>query len=121
MSVLGTGVAAAVAQTSLQAKQVAHDRDRKKAQNDQNNQRLRESFEAHLHQLEDAHQVEPVDRLQIDGHLSQNHPQQKKPTKDEAQNIPVPQDGEAGPANPAGTPPAPAGEASLYRHLDVQG
>ena len=52
MSTIGTGVAAGVAQSSLQAQQTARERDRKRAQEADNAKKVRENFESHLHALE---------------------------------------------------------------------
>ena len=126
MSVVGTGVAAGVAQASLQAQQVARDRDRKKTEEDQSARRLRESFEAHLHQLEDAHQVEAIDRLTIEGHLPQDRLEQNS-DKSQGED---PTDTDSGDEPNVDTPTSGQvhssakvsdSEGTLYHHLDVKG
>lgn len=123
MSVIGTGVAAGVAQTGLQAQRVARDQDRKKAQDDQNARRVRESFDAHLHLLEGVNQIEPVDRLEIDGHLpqerldQQSHQDQEDLSEPDSDADHVQSDAPA----PNLIAASPGREGSLYRHLDVEG
>ena len=116
MSVLGTGVAAGVAQTSLQSQQIARERDRKKAQDDDGVKRVQEQFDAHLHALEDVNKVESVGRLQIEGHQSQEQSGGQKPTTDQAEQGPQEASGVD-----AAVPSPGANDHPLYHHLDVQG
>lgn len=133
MSVIGTGVAAGVAQTSLQAQQTARERDRKKVQEAEASKRTREAFEAHLHALEDPEKIEPIDSLQIEGHVPQDQPDGHRVEPDEKDDLtadaavatdaatfttPSPPDAAAPPTQPD-TPPDI--EGPLYHHLDVQG
>jgi len=119
MSVLGTGIAAGVAQTSLQSQQVARERDRKKAQDDESAKRVQEQFDAHLHALEDVNKVESVDRLQVDGHLSQDQPGGQEPPADQADESRLEESGDTG-SLPPGVPTS-ASDDRLYHHLDVKG
>ncbi len=134
MSVIGTGVAAGVAQSGLQAQQVARDRDRKKTQESDSARRVREAFETQLAAVNDVEKVEPTDHLQIDGHLPQQQhdldegliqpsARQHQPQTDNGEAIqqadtPVDpsQDSEAPPSAPDADDDAP-----LYHHLDVKG
>ena len=126
MSVLGTGVAAGVAQAGLQAQQTARERDRKKAHEAQTAQQVRESFEAHLSTLEKVEQVEQLDPLQIDEHLPQHHntpPQghHLEASGDHEAAAPIQDD-----SNPEATTAGPAvvpayGDHPLYHHIDVEG
>src|SRR5690349_12331801 len=68
MSVLGTGIAASVAQTGLQSQQVAQQRDRTTAQSTQDAAKMRELLESHLLSLEEDAYESPAN-LHIDQHL----------------------------------------------------
>lgn len=130
MSVLGTGVAAGVAQTGLQAQQTARERDRKKAHEAQTARKVRESFEAHLSTLEKVEHVEKLDPLQIDEHLPQHHstPPQNQVEVENAQAqqgehaaTSVQGDSDSGPT-PAEPTAAPShGDHPLYHHIDIEG
>lgn len=122
MSVLGSGVAAGVAQTGLQAQQVAQERDRRKAQEAQAARRVRETFDAHLHAAEDVDTVSEIGQARIDGHLPQDRadihsPPAAKPQDDADEDQPI-----AG-AEPdvLASSPNPQDPGQLYHHLDVKG
>jgi len=124
MSVLGTGIAAAVSQTGLQAQQVARESDRKKAQDDESARRVRKRFEAHLHSLEDLDQIEPVDQIRVDGHplpqdQSENAQTHGEPAnRDSDADQPIHQDV----SEPTLTSNQPSdSDGQLYHHLDVKG
>ena len=125
MGVLGTGVAAGVAQTTLQAQQTARERDRKKAHEAQAARKVRESFEAHLSTLEKIEQVEQLDPLQVDEHLLQHHTEPTQAHLEKAQGdhvtIPVEEDRHPGvtPAGPVVTPDQ--SDHTLYHHIDIEG
>ena len=70
MSVLGTGVAAGVAQTSLQAQQVARRRDKRARETEKQAQHVREVFEAHIKGLEENDTDETTARLHVDSQLN---------------------------------------------------
>ncbi len=131
MSMMGTGVSAGVAQAGLQAQQVARERDRKKAQDDHNAQRTKDTFESHLHALEKVEQVEQVQPQAIDEHLPEHHAPnddaQSSPGQSgqaQAEDQPPPAPAAAGP-RPAAYPPPPGSPSDhggqLYHHLDVSG
>jgi len=125
MSVLGTGVAAGVAQTSLQAQQTARERDRKKAHEAQTARKVRESFEAHLSTLEKIEQVEQLDPLQVDEHLLQHHnapPPAQLDGQGDRVAVAVQDDSDPGatPAEPAAVVPT-HGDHPLYHHIDIEG
>jgi len=126
MSMIGTGVAAGVAQASLQAQQVARERDRKKTQEKDNARRVKETFESHLAEAENVEKIEPTDKLQIDDHLARN----LEPNLPDLQAPPpVQADHDSGAESLQDTiPPTPPDttqvldhEGPLYHHLDVQG
>jgi hypothetical protein len=115
MSILGTSVAAAVAQTGLQAQQVSRERESVRAQTDRDAQRLQKLIEAHLTALEEDEEIQATDQLRIDSHLPQQQSRdQPKPDRRRPADAP-----DAG-ANPAAPPTAAALGEQLYRHVDVQ-
>lgn len=123
MSVLGTGIAAGVSQTGLQAQQVARQVDRKKAQDEESARRVRERFEAHLHALEDPEKVESTDQIRVD-----DHSPREQPSQSQAKPKRPAQDADAEPSDQPKDPPLaslPPGkndsDGPLYHHLDVQG
>ena len=125
MSVLGTGVAAGVAQTTLQAQQTARERDRKKAHEAQTARKVRESFEAHLSTLEKIEQVEQIDPLQIDEHHLQHHnePPQADLEKAQGDHVAALIEHDSHPeVTPAGPAVAPGhSKHPLYHHIDIEG
>jgi hypothetical protein len=119
---IGTGVAAGVAQTALQAQQLARQHDQPQTQATQNARRLRDLLERHLHALEESEDPESPDQIHIDGHLPQHRsPNQQK--EDEQRRPATP----ASPTEPTSPPQSVAPTAlpeqtapPLYRHVDVQ-
>ena len=115
MSLMGTGVAAAVAQTALQAQQVARRRDRRTTATKEEARRVRELFELHLRAVEEGEEAGSASHL----HVSGNPPDRPSPEY-------LAEHGDPGDAAIAGDDaPAPTLEpldpdAALYRHLDVQ-
>jgi len=119
MSNIGTSVAASVAQTALQAQQVARVRDKRQAQTDHAADHLRKEAEEHLSVLDEV-DAESPDQLTIDGRLPhhgqerEQEPLQKRDQVDpSAQTQPTKQHSE---------PSAPDNNASgdLYHHVDVK-
>ena len=118
MSVIGTGIAAGVANTANQAQQVARSRDKQRSADTDEARRLREMFETRLRTLEEGEQT-PT-QLRIDSEVPQHEtgPQQtdqleltdKNPPEDTPQDTPP----------PPTYPNRPPSDASLYRHLDVK-
>lgn len=66
MSTIGTGVAAGVAQTSLQAQQVARENEKRRREVDDNAQRVRDAFEAHMQTVEEGEAETAPGKLHID-------------------------------------------------------
>jgi len=134
MSVVGTGVAAGVAQTSLQAQQVSRRRDKDHAQRTSNSGKMREVFEAHLRALEEGDEIDSGDRLYIDGEVPQGESSEKQPpqeilkkNKDGHLQEHTPQatpDTPDTPEHPSDTAPSTAAvvepKDTLYRHVDVK-
>jgi hypothetical protein len=123
MSILGTTVASSVAATPQQAQQVSTPRDRSANQTAADTQRVRETFEAHLRELEEGEESESPDRLHIDSQL----PQHQSPPQDQPQqeHRPPPEDDQKLQAHeatdlPTSSRPAQDDEDSLYHHLDVK-
>ena len=76
MSVLGTGVAAGVAQTTLQSKQVAQQRDKRTKDAARHRQRVQEVMEIQLKGLEEDDAAEQQTRLHVDNEVAEQsqHP-----------------------------------------------
>lgn len=114
MSVLGTGVAAGVAQVGLQAQSVARQRDRTTGQNVRDTARMQELLEAHMRALDESEFESPA-QLHVDGQL----PEHQSPDPRGRQHPHLkPAAPEAAPT--AATPTPADGETPLYRHVDVQ-
>jgi len=118
MSVLGTSVAAGVAQTGLQAQQVARRRDRANTSATADARRVRELLEQHMRALEEADEFESTDQLHIDGQL----PEHRGPLDQQPGQGSSPVASPLGPGTPgAAGPPDPEGSSSpLYQHVDVR-
>jgi hypothetical protein len=93
MSIMGTGVAAGVAQTALTAQQVARQRDKRARENARPGQRVRDIYETHLKVLEEHDEGEATPRLVVDDQMQDRHAEQpldpverreRKPGGDEA-------------------------------------
>jgi len=121
MSFLGTGAAAGVAQTALQAQQVAQQRDKRNAQKTADADHMDDLLELHFRALEEGDEDQNISKLRIDeqlpdrptGELEQMPQKPGKP--DDAE--PLISDPTC-PAPPHATPPGR--DSTLYRHLDVQ-
>jgi hypothetical protein len=101
----GTQIAAGVAQTALQAQQVARQRDRE-ARRASDTRRLPELIEARLRALEEGDQADSSTSGRIDEQLpSHQSPPVQGPGRRTGQNQQQPDTGD---------------EAPLYKHLDVQ-
>lgn len=119
MSILGTGVAAGVAQTTLQAQQVARERDRRATQRVEEARRLKQIFEVQLRAIEEGEDA----ALQV--RITPDLPDRPTPEQDRLPHIHAEADT---PAPDASTPEAPVPEAPspaspsapLYRHLDIK-
>lgn len=149
MSVLGTGIAAAVAQTALQAQQVAHQRDQRSRETERSAHRLRQVFETRLKGLEEDDAAEDTTRIHADADVPerehQHHEQQarRQPSGQPQGSSPpdVPPDSPSDPSPPAPASPAQANasaqplalvnrsstpdepvppDSPLYRHVDVR-
>jgi len=112
MSVIGTGVAAGVAQAAAQAQQVA----RRQGQQDQDDsasaQRLRDLFEHHLSTVEENQEETPAElRVSDQPHDRARHEHHKH---DDTQE----QDAAEDPFLPQPDPPADP-NAQLYHHVDL--
>ncbi len=111
MSVLGTSIAASVAQTALQSQQVARQRDGLNSQAADGARRLRDLVEGHLQALEEGDEFESPAQLHIDNQLPDHQSGgYRTPERDT-------------PAAPSRDPQAPTPaeppSVSLYRHLDL--
>ena len=119
MSVLGTGVAAGVAQTAQTAQQVVRQRDKRHTQTAADASRLQDLLETHLRALDEGDEAQTPAQLHIDGQLPEHEgpgPQvpQAHGEHEPAEDEPAPQDGAAQAAADA------RGGGQLYRHLDIQ-
>lgn len=72
MSVLGTGVAAGVAQTGLAAQQQARQRDRAESQSARDARRVHDIVEAHLRAVEEGDEPESPGKLVIGGDVPEH-------------------------------------------------
>jgi len=116
MSVIGTGIAASVAQTAQNAQQVGRAQIKQKAETARLAQSEADRFDERTHatgQTEDSDQELP-DR-QAPGYeqlyLQQDHVPDHVPSQPQ---LPMKAEDDVGPA-------APDNQAPLYRHLDIQG
>lgn len=117
MTSIGTGVAAAVAQTALQAQQTARVRDKANTQSARDAKRLHEILRTAMQALEEGDQFESPAQLHVDSQMPQHRqPQDGDPGKAK-KRAPSPPTS-AAPA-PTASQPAPT-DGTLYRHLDVQ-
>ncbi len=112
MSVLGTGVASGVAQTSFQAQQVARKQESEQA--DRQVRRVRQTLGPHLRAHDESDEVEDSMQLRIGD--EPDH----QPTHDRSSE---PGDESAGGPQDAGTQNLSPDQTDqrLYRHLDVRG
>lgn len=110
MSVLGTGVAAGVAQTGLQAQQAARHRDGQAEPAARQLRRVRETIEAHTRGLDEADEAALAGRPPMDEHM----PEQGPPPYD------GPGGGEEEVKETPQTPGKTSGEKTLYKHLDIK-
>ncbi len=124
MSVIGSNAAASVAQTTVQAQDVAQRRDKSVNESARTATRSREIRDALLSTVEDpAHD----DTAQLSIHEQQpdqRNPQQSQPQPDDQQShkqatpqAQAPQDAPSSQAPSPATPPQPPG---LYHHVDVE-
>lgn len=141
MSVIGTGIAAAVAQTSLQSQQVAARRDKRENNRTRQAQRDTEVFQTRLLGLEEHDGDEDATRLHVDNQQpDREHPDDPRARKqaeaEDADNAATQQainlpDADtllrqlAATADPAvrqrATPRKPADPGdSLYAHIDIK-
>ena len=115
MTSIGTGIAAAVAQTALQAQQTARLRDKAQTQSARDAKRLHELLQTAMQALEEGDQFESPAQLHVDSQMPQHQQSQEgKPGKAKKRSAP-----EHAPDAPPASSAAPA-DGTLYRHLDVQ-
>ena len=112
MSVIGTGIAAGVANTANQAQQVARSRDKQRSADTDEARRLREIFETRLRTLEEGEQT-PT-QLRIDGEVPQHETGPQPTDQLDLTDPSQPQDTPQDPLPPATYPSQPP-DTSLYR------
>ena len=119
MSMLGTGAAASIAQTSLQSSQVASQRDKKKNDAARQADQQRDVDETYLYKvLEQRDTEETSARLKV-GEQS-NQSQKNHDEQDHDKSV---AEAEAEPPSDPNIPIAPAAaqaDQPLYRHLDIK-
>ena len=143
MSAIGTGIAAAVAQTGLQSQQVARQKDKRESTRTREAQRDTEIFETRLLGLEEHDGDEAATRLHIDNEQSdREHPDDQRAERhaeaeqqiaadaDAAQRLPDAQtllsrlDAAADPAVKRSATRKPASQTddpnALYTHIDIK-
>jgi hypothetical protein len=140
VSVIGTGLAAAVAQTGLQSQQVARQRDKREANRTRQAQRDTEVFKTRLLGLEELDADEDATRLHVDN----QQPDREHPDDQRAQKLAQAEDAAAAAPDQAGhlpdadtllrqlaatadpnvrrsaVTPKPAPGDPLYAHIDIQ-
>lgn len=124
MSVMGTGVAAGVAQSAHNAQQVARQEDKRRSDANRASREVRDRYEHLLQDLEEGEDAGTVARLTIDDQVPQHEQQQQQPEEEQEQ----PSDARAPLADLAAQPDAMAlrqrlteqRDAALFRHLDVE-
>jgi len=79
MGVIGTGVAAGVAQTALQAQQVSQRRNKRVADNTRVAQRMRELAEVRLRGLEEQDAGDDPNRIHIDSQVPEHEHHDHRP------------------------------------------
>lgn len=122
MSVLGSNLAASVAQTALQAQQVARAKDRQEGKPASEIRRVREMFESHLRSFEETDQDQAPTHLHIDGQLPE-HQSADQQTRQEQLKQPSPTMSESSDDSSTSlpvVPPADSTDTPLYRHVDIQ-
>lgn len=127
MSSLGTGVAAGVAGTALQAQRVARQRDKRRADASRTADRVLEVLEVRLKGLEEDDAAEDATRLHIDPGTADHDRRtplpelQKREQGSDGEQPPSPADTAAA-AEAYGPPPQASApqNGALYRHLDVE-
>jgi hypothetical protein len=121
MSAIGTGTAAAVAQTALTAQQVARRRDKDRSSSTGEARRICEMVELHMLALDEGDDAETTSQLHIDGELPQHQsPPPQPPPQDQAHQ--QAKDDAPSAQVQAGDPPQQTGRTDppLYQHLDIQ-
>lgn len=72
MSSMGTGPTAGVAQTALNAQQVARQRDKKVRDEKHQSERIKDTFETHLRAVEEGDEAEAPSQLRLDQQVPQH-------------------------------------------------
>ena len=114
MTIAGTSVAAAVANTTAQAQEVTRQRDRTAAQAIRDADRLHELVQAHMDALEEGEELQSSDEVRISDHSQQHQSPQQETPEQHAENHRAPTAGSIIAA------PEPSAGAALHRHVDVQ-
>jgi len=139
LSAIGTGIAAAVAQTGLQSQQVARQRDRRENNRARQAQRDTEVFETRLLGLEEHDGDEAATRLHVDNeqtdHEHPESPKEEQPAGEQAMQDQTSLAGKklpdadtllrqlaatADPAVQRKALHAPSDPDALYAHIDVK-
>ena len=110
MSVLGTGVAAGVAQTGLQAQQAARQRDKINERPARDEKRVRETEEDRLLTLNNQDDQAGADQIQISGQLPRYQNQQS--VGEQQAKVPVDE--------ATGSEERNSDDDGLYRHVDMK-
>ena len=113
MSVIGTGIAAGVANSALQSQQVARNRDKQRNETANDTRLMRELFETRLRALEEGDQT-PT-QLRIGDEVPQHEPPKQSPDQFNATETQPASEQPVESAAPDTSPDSP-----LYRHLDIQ-
>lgn len=114
MSVLGTSVAAGVAQTTHQAQQVARDRDTRRTPPAQEDRHIQDTLEPPVRGLEDADAGETRDHLRVGDEAQQQQ------TADAELRWQHAEAEEERPDQPEDRSEVSTTDDRLYRHLDIR-
>lgn len=121
-----TSANAGVAQTAHNAQQLARQRDRLKAHESREADRLKQMFELRLLALEEGEQEQSALQVHIDRHMPQHDnrpPADKVELAGRTLDDPDDRQGAAAPSRPQDGPSAFSDDdedPKLYRHLDIQ-
>jgi hypothetical protein len=110
MSTIGTGVAAAVAQTAHNAQQVARRRDREIKEQDARREQMRELLEIHIQAVDEGDENDSPTRLRIGEQVPEHRQSHELIPEDQPRHDTRPAEPEAA-EKPAPEPPR--------KHLDV--
>lgn len=123
MSVLGTGIAAAVAGTNLNARQVSKERDKQRTDRNQAERVLKDEFVEQLAEVDKPENTDTNAPMHID-EQDDHHQEDENPAHVNSNPEAHHPENTGGPHYPAaytvrGNVPQTQAQQQLYRHLDI--